>query len=223
MKDLKFMNALFICGFVPLCCHLCVSSLLFQKVATLLVTADQHWLGGGGVGRGEIWETLFFLAVVRRSSRKFQNFAECVTSFATDWRLLLGPFDRGLWKCRFTLPFIKSTRIGSNSSFWLLAFSGPTIPPIISSVLNSIPIKRRAYFFGSFEGPNSSKRLTPLKTWEEFCSEWNSKVKGVFFANCGVFILFDYCKHKAQITDIVVKHVSWCPQLQNIHVLQQFP
>ena len=35
-------------------------------------------------GRGEIWQTLFFLAVVRRSSRKFQNFAECVTSFATD-------------------------------------------------------------------------------------------------------------------------------------------
>ena len=42
--------------------------------------SDQHWLGG----RGEIWQTLFFLAVVRRSSRKFQNVAECVTSFATD-------------------------------------------------------------------------------------------------------------------------------------------
>ena len=35
-------------------------------------------------GRGKIWQMLFFLAVVRRSSRKFQNFAECVTSFATD-------------------------------------------------------------------------------------------------------------------------------------------
>ena len=36
---------------------------------------------GGG---GEIWQTVFFLAVVRRSSRRFQNFAECVTGFATD-------------------------------------------------------------------------------------------------------------------------------------------
>ena len=46
--------------------------------------SDQHWLGG----RGEIWQTVFFLAVVRRSSRRFQNFAECVTSFATDCSLL---------------------------------------------------------------------------------------------------------------------------------------
>ena len=28
--------------------------------------------------------------MVRRSSRKFQNFAECVTSFATDWSLVTG-------------------------------------------------------------------------------------------------------------------------------------
>ena len=53
--------------------------------------SDQHWLGG----RGEIWQTLFFLAVVRRSSRKFQNFAECVTSFATDWSLLV---SHVIWK-----------------------------------------------------------------------------------------------------------------------------
>ena len=37
------------------------------------------WGGGGKFGK-----RYFFLAVVRRSSRKFQNFAECVTSFATD-------------------------------------------------------------------------------------------------------------------------------------------
>ena len=42
--------------------------------------SDQYWLGG----RGEMWQTVFFLAAVRRSSKRFQNFAECVTSFATD-------------------------------------------------------------------------------------------------------------------------------------------
>ena len=40
------------------------------------------WGGGGKFGK-----RCFFLAVVRRSSRKFQNFAECVTSFATDCSL----------------------------------------------------------------------------------------------------------------------------------------
>ena len=48
--------------------------------------SDQHWLGG----RGVIWETVYFLAVVRSSSRRFQKFAVCVMSFATDctrvWR-----------------------------------------------------------------------------------------------------------------------------------------
>ena len=36
------------------------------------------WGAGGNLAN------VIFLAVVRRSSRKFQNFAECVTSFATD-------------------------------------------------------------------------------------------------------------------------------------------
>ena len=63
---------------------------------------------GGGRGGGSILWTAYFLALVQSSSRRFQNFAKCLNSFATDCGFLSSiciDWDSSL-KCHWSAAFL---------------------------------------------------------------------------------------------------------------------